>query len=51
MSADKRDVLLGLALSELSDLVEDEGSRQAVADQSTKVIAAAVERLSAGGGR
>ena len=51
MSADKRDVLLGLALSELSDLVEDEGSRQAVVDQSTKVIAAAVERLSAGGGR
>jgi hypothetical protein len=43
-------VLLGLALTELSDLIDDEVSRQAVADQSTKVIAAAVERLSAGAG-
>jgi hypothetical protein len=49
MSADKRDVLLGLALSELADLVEHDDSRQAVAEQSTKVMAAAVERLSAGG--
>jgi hypothetical protein len=50
MSAAKRDVLLGLALNELSDLVDDEGSRQAVADESRKVIAAAVERFSTGAG-
>jgi hypothetical protein len=50
MSAARRDVLLGLALNELSDMVDDEGSRKAVADQSTKVIAAAVERLSAAAG-
>jgi hypothetical protein len=50
MSADKRDVLLGLALSELADLVEHEGSRQAATDQSTKLIADAVERLSAAAG-
>jgi hypothetical protein len=50
MSAAKRDVLLGLALSELAELVDDEASRHAAADQSTRVIAAAVERLSAAGG-